>query len=360
MSMASNTGGGFLAAGVIACSAVLLGGAGCGDDSASAGRLDMGPDARPDAGRGGVADLGHTTPRNDGEVTPNGDAGSEPLRPMRDVLVEVVERRCEQAARCCAEGPYEFDEDRCLGHGGDMVVAALESEAANAADFDRAGAERCLTWYAGPGQACDAEMPVECVEPLIGRQATGEACAWTPECDDGAGFAQCVDQNAVGLGRCIQFTRGRAGDRCQWTCEDVGDRCSRRVDPENPEELSGAFCSLAEGLTCTSETSECVALRVEGEDCSTVPCAPGMRCTLDTLRCQRLPGAGEPCPDLYCDAALCVGGVCVPLPGPGEACDPDAWEGCVAGADCLPEGRCSPVLSSLLHSICRAYGSRRL
>ena len=340
------------------CGLMVLG---CGGGGGSGGAPDLGPDSgpevEPDLGKDAYARHPNTS---DGGDSPGlRDAGPEPVRSMRDLLVDIVRRRCEQAARCCETAAYAFDESLCLEHGGNLTLGALESEAANAADFERAAADLCLAWYAGPGQACEAAMPVECFETLQGRQGPDELCTWAPECADGDGFAHCADQNAVGLGRCVQFTRGAIGDPCEWTCENTGDECSRQIDPEHPDEVSGHFCSRADGLTCAYDTRECVAIPVEGDDCSVRSCAPGFSCDLDTTRCRRLPAVGDPCPDRDCDAAVCVDGVCVPPPGPGEACDPEAWSSCGPDAECLPDGRCGPVLSSLVRAVCRAYSHGR-
>lgn len=349
------------ARGRILAFACLLAAPGCGAGAGSG----VSPDAGPDLGPEVEHDLGkdayarHPIASDGGESPGHRDAGPEPPRPMRELLVDIVRRRCEQGTRCCVAAAYPFDENLCLEHGGDLTLGALESEAANAADFDRAAADLCLAWYDGPGQTCEAEMPTECFDTLLGRVAPDELCAWDPECADGDGFAHCVDRNAVGIGRCVQFTRGALGDSCQWTCENAGDECSWRIDPEHPEEVSGPFCSRADGLTCAYDTFECVAIPVEGDDCSDRACAPGFSCAGDTHRCRKLPVVGEPCPDQTCDAAVCVDGVCAPAPGPGEPCDPEGWSTCGPDTECLPDGRCGPALSSLVRAVCRAYSNGR-
>jgi hypothetical protein len=338
---------------------------GCSGDGDRASAADTTLDAASGTPETGPSDAGRTAdmrPESTGDAaasqgTP--DAMPAPRRPMRELLVEIVERRCEHAVRCCGPAGFSFDQDLCREHGADLVAAALDSDAANTADFDRAGANACLAWHDEVGEACDAPMPLECIDTMIGRVDDGDACTWRGECADGSGYAHCAGQNALGIGRCVQFTRGVEGDPCQWTCDNVGDRCQRGIGPGQEEEVSGPFCSRADGLTCAPDTYQCVRMPAEGDDCGDERCRDELMCDPASQKCVRRPTLSEPCPYGVCEDAVCIDGVCAPIPGPGEACDPLNIAPCGPNAECLPDGRCGTTVSTLLRDLCQAYSPLR-
>lgn len=259
--------------------------------------------------------------------------------------------RCGQVAdRASCEAEMRF----ALRSDGDRVDAVIAGRATY--DAERAGVcvEAVAAEACARGEAYVARWRA-CGDVFAGAVPQGGACDWWTDCAGASGFQSCTDPDPDGCptGTCVPGV----------PVVGVGESClAARCDLDS-------FCDASSVCRPRLETGIACA--------ATDQCGLGQVCGLDTGTCGPYPGVGEPCErdwgcrdagawcsvegdartgvcasevgvgqgcdlDLaWCQAGLiCDDGVCVALPGLGEACE----GGCAGDAFCeLPLGTSEPA-----------------
>jgi hypothetical protein len=311
----------------MACLALLLAAAACGDDPYSPPNPDDPPDAGPpDAG---------------------GPFGPVTLTELPGALEDAV---CGFEVRCgmwpdtasCREGfdPAATDVAQ---------LAALVDAEVVFYDAEKAG--ECLTAYRdaactwvggaiGPAAVCD--------EVFTGTKPADVPCFHDEECT-GASFCEtqaCADGCCRGVCRARPDEVAIGGDCSAAPCA-AGAYC-RQDGAGNPTcaavaaagEACGSVDACGPDAICTG--GGCVALAADGAACDpaigAAVCAGIDRwCDPATSRCERRAGVGELCAaSAQCiEGATCSGTTCVARPGVGDPCGEDA-----TGGGCLGELAC--------------------
>lgn len=203
----------------------------------------------------------------------------------------------------------------------------------------------CDTTAVPPTYVCGRECPAG-IEPW-NPDAPGNACA--PE------GRECSSGGSVcGAGMFCQCSGGR------WSCAvaepDPACCCGRQPDEGSPCVEEGASC----GSCCPTPDSPafgpftCIGGRWTLADCPAVECPPldAPACPVDRPLGTRCSSEGQLCGNPCCASIQCSGGVWVPGPELGCACDPDSVFDCGPGTcttDRACSSRCGPA-DGLEHS----------
>jgi hypothetical protein len=210
-------------------------------------------------------------------------------------------------------------------------------------------------------QACDAfltgvEPPDACL-PRHGSRALGAACGVAAQCQ--SGFCAVADDMLCG----VCAAPPMAGDSCANSGCGPTLVCVKTTQVCQAPGAAGATCSkdlpcLAGnsciGTTCQADATTvgaaCDPKRMTGPDCSL---ADGLTCDTQSLTCvtQTLVPAGQPCGLVGTARTGCSGGatcsipqgetkgVCVADAAPGAACNTDSAPACLGGARCVGNPR---------------------
>lgn len=340
--------------------ALLVGGAGCGDQSEAEAPPD-GPVGSPD---------GPILPP-DGPMNPPGPPPPIPPGPPElaaicggtsPVTLEDWERcyrkrSCEVQAHCGGAAAFASAEE-CIVlsdavSGGKLSFAAAErarSLASARATLDASmftscllglAAERCGTGVRNPacellfkgtvgnGGACRSD--IECASP-------GASC--TPgDCGESCCLGSCQPRRRLGE-TCIELFECEPGLMCsgQGRCVtgDIGTRCTSVGDCD-----WSAWCDLGSQI-CRADAQE-GQLCQNFTQCGGETFCVGLFRQVQSPRCERVTYAGAPCDgdcfgNFYCKMPPSGLGQCTPLPQLGEACS--AFVPCAGATNLCEAGIC--------------------
>lgn len=263
-------------------------------------------------GRGAGPADGSIPPTEDGSVSPHVEDGSLPPSEESAFLNNYAAAVCEIYEPCCKAEGLGYSASGCVAWYREIVGAYFRLRGA----YDAQRASGCLTALDDVRKAepercrevpsfAEATLRSRCSEAYVTPEregkALGEECRMARECaGSGEGSVVCYGR------RCMLERRGEEGD---------GPCLMRRGDEEPLTEIYR--CDSAGGLYCHPSENECTARASTGEPC--------------------------PAPDACLEGAICNGGLCMELPGPGEPCM-NAIPG--AGGFCQPGSACDvPTLT---------------
>jgi hypothetical protein len=252
---------------------------------------------------------------------------------------------CNLIEPCCAAAG--------LGTTGILCNAFVQS-AASKGTYDATNGQACID-----GVKAESSSGTFCT--LLGNDVTacqhvfsktgagvqpGGTCSQDSDCAVAAGgTATCFETTSFGdagtstTKTCVQLSAGKAGD----------GPCIGIVDPQftlyswngqGPPPGQAFTCAIADGVTCSDTTHQCVALADPGQACSSsTDCVTTAYCPLGS-------GTGSTCIARLADGASCAAQssgcqttsycdstsqTCTPFLAPGAACtvDQQCQHGCV-------------------------------
>jgi hypothetical protein len=275
-----------------------------------------------------------------------GGGSSAPSTPSAEVSRDDYAQRlaewlCDDLAACCDGSGQSVDRAACVDVKRKAELHRLASEESHGSRvFDGAVGAECLAALDETPPSCGSERRVQrCFQTYDGMAALGEECGNKFECrgmasgDVGCVNGRCTERLAAGQ-QCEDVPDGpgfatcdvcRGDARCREAASDgkfycypyanlprgvAGDRCTKARDvyafpPDQSPDQSVVFaaCNREDGLTCSAE-GVCVPLPGVGDACELgLDCADGLNCAGGTC----VPGlaAGETCKGLRtCGAGL--------------------------------------------------------
>lgn len=397
----ANSGGG-----AVSSSDAAAGDAASGADTGSDTGVASDTGAASDAwvtDTGGTGDVGSTgdsgTPGDSGT---SGDSASTndtatgtgiALAQLADALAAAA---CQALVQCNPDFEYSSVATckAVLFQDDDATATLIAAAKAGKVKYDGVQAQACLAAIQSNCAFFQSEKPpLPCALTFVGSLADGASCDDDPYCASG----WCQDGGPGACGICA--TRKKAGDPCAGAVECEGEldcvngKCAPVAVPEvgspcqsgkpcgqglycapgkddtpatcatllKPGEVCGAPDACQAGYVCSDGGMDglatCVAAKKEGEDCGTLGatggCGKGLVCATKELSpspqakftClakRKLGGACEVSPQCPVLDSYCALGKCVPLPGPGGKCDPDANQYGQAFS-CLGDLACDPT-----------------
>lgn len=355
---------------------MLLGLAGCADDSGPTDAAETEAGSGTDDATGGSGNADDTEGAEAADETADAesddDGGAPGLDAARELFEPIVAAQCEHVFSCCTEGelltrlgPATADVQECTARTLDMLATGTYAPVFEVSGYYFGNLVPLLAY----GIPLDRVQPNDEGFAACAAELAARPCAPAPTAGEGG---SCVTPPVTTMAACDN-------ENLFTGMQDVGDECSLS---NSIECVAGTRCqvfggnvgacvqTLGEGGACISDyecvagmicdymSNTCVQPAEAGQACAysdpdapqigteQVRCAAGLTCdpiseTCGSSQCAFGSQCGEQ--DALCPADLsCVQGECGFLRAPGESC----WQ----DDDCA-DGRCTYVQS--LGSVCQ-------